>query len=179
MSRRFSPEPSSAIASRIWLADCAAKLFRHRSPILAAKALRPHREFPLGSVQLARRRLSAFKASGDGRFRAGFPRAGSGRPGYRHLSFASFRKGPAGQIIRKLMTRREQRYLASSTLGLRRAPHGPVQQTHHVTGKILTRSCRIARASQTAVGIFQPPKVVSRCWTRASATSSRHGRAAT
>jgi hypothetical protein len=54
--------------------------------------LRPHREFPLGGVQLARRRLSDFEASGDGRFRAGFPRDGSRRPGYRHLSFPSFGK---------------------------------------------------------------------------------------
>ena len=45
-----------------------------------------------------------FEASGDARFRAGFPRAGSRRAGYRHLSFASFRKDPAGQI-RKLMRR--------------------------------------------------------------------------
>jgi hypothetical protein len=41
ISRPFLPGLCSAIASPIWPLDCAARLFRHRSPILAAKALPP------------------------------------------------------------------------------------------------------------------------------------------
>src|ERR1700722_10249261 len=91
MSLLSLPGLSSAIASLIWLTDCAAKSFRHRSPILASKAPPPHREFPLGGVQLAHRRLSAFEAFGDDRFRGRFPRAGSPRRGYWDLSASSAR----------------------------------------------------------------------------------------